>query len=434
VSGSLAQANLFGRGYGAQLSADIGGDTDRFYLSFSDPYFLGTPWALGSTAFSTDIEYEDFQSENSGVDFSLGRALDDAGRTRGYVRYGYAAREVDEEGDVITVDTDQDGIPDTDVSVVNAASLIQREIVAGEETTSLVGIGFRRDTRDDRVLPKRGYQLFAGLDWAGLGGFSQFARLEGRASWYTPMPEWVPDFVPFEDRSSFSFSVRTGYALPFNDVSDWDLGGQEDAACSVLSDELCTLGAIDDDLELPLTERYFLGGLGTYQLRGFKARSAGPRRALLTSAGSFYKPVGFGSRFNAAGDLEFVCIDQEGDNNQGDGDGECNSLDDQDIDDFDDLDETDVIGGNKFLALSGEYRFPISEALGLVGILFLDVGNAFAENESLFDVGLWRYGTGFGALWFSPFGPLQAFVGFPLDKLEVEDAVVFEFSVGGAPL
>ena len=50
------------------------------------------------------------------------------------------------------------------------------------------------------------------------------------------------------------------------------------------------------------------------------------------------------------------------------------------------------------------------------------------------DLSLWRYGTGFGALWFSPFGPLQAFVGFPLDKLEVEDGLVFEFSVGGAPL
>jgi outer membrane protein insertion porin family len=67
-----------------------------------------------------------------------------------------------------------------------------------------------------------------------------------------------------------------------------------------------------------------------------------------------------------------------------------------------------------------------------MGIVFLDMGNAFAENESLFDVGNWRYGSGFGVQWFSPFGPLQAFLGFPLDKLEVEDSPVFEFSVGGA--
>ena len=119
-------------------------------------------------------------------------------------------------------------------------------------------------------------------------------------------------------------------------------------------------------------------------------------------------------------------------NLQGDGDGKCNSLSDSDIDDFDDLDETDVIGGNKFLSISTEYRFPLAEALGLVGVLFFDTGNAFAEDENLWDVDLWRFGTGFGVQWFSPFGPLQAFVGFPLDKLEIEDSPVFEFSVGGA--
>ncbi|HET6303287.1 MAG TPA: BamA/TamA family outer membrane protein, partial [Myxococcota bacterium] len=409
----------------AQLSADIGGDTDRFYLSLSDPYFLGTQWAAGATAFSTDIQYEDFENENSGIDLSLGRALDEEGRTRGFVRYGYAGRKVDESG--YGIDLDGDG--DADVEGVNAASLIQRELEQGEETTSLLGLGFRRDTRDDRVLPKKGYQLFGGVDWAGLGGFSQFARLEGRASWYTPMPEWLPDFVPLKDSSSFSFSLRTGWALPFNEIGDWDLG---DGASGCFNPEWCTLDLIDDDLDLPLTERYFLGGLGTYQLRGFKARSVGPRRAVLWNTsglgtGPFFAPTGVNP-------LTGACANGPDNPFQGNESGKCNSLDDQEIDDFDDIDETDVIGGNVFLALSGEYRFPISEALGLVGILFLDLGNAFAENENPLDVGLWRYGTGFGGLWFSPFGPLQAFVGFPLDKLEVEDALVFEFSVGGAPL
>ena len=90
-----------------------------------------------------------------------------------------------------------------------------------------------------------------------------------------------------------------------------------------------------------------------------------------------------------------------------------------------------MIGGNKFFSGTFEYRFPVSRELGLVGIVFLDFGNAFAEDQSIFDVGDWRYGAGFGALWFSPFGPLQAFVGFPLNKLEVEDSTTFEFSVGG---
>jgi outer membrane protein insertion porin family len=165
----------------------------------------------------------------------------------------------------------------------------------------------------------------------------------------------------------------------------------------------------------------------------------GPRRALLQRTGafglgSFFTPVGSQVAF-VEGDEGFAfdafCDDRPRFGNQGDGDGRCNSLYDEEIDDFDDLDETDVIGGNKFLSGTFEYRFPVSKELGLVGIVFLDFGNAFDETQSFFEVGEWRYGAGFGALWFSPFGPLQAFVGFPLNKLEVEDSTTFEFSVGG---
>ncbi len=70
--------------------------------------------------------------------------------------------------------------------------------------------------------------------------------------------------------------------------------------------------------------------------------------------------------------------------------------------------------------------------LPAAGVLFLDMGNAFAEEDyNLFDVTEWRYGTGAGIQWFSPFGPLALILGFPLDKLSVEDSPVFEFSVGG---
>jgi outer membrane protein insertion porin family len=116
----------------------------------------------------------------------------------------------------------------------------------------------------------------------------------------------------------------------------------------------------------------------------------------------------------------------------GNGNGRCNSLQDTKDNDFDDLDETDVIGGNKFITTSFEYRFPISETIGLQGVIFFDTGNAFAENDdNLFDVTEWRYGTGAGVQWFSPFGPLAVVIGFPLDRLSVEDLPVFEFSVGG---
>ena len=69
--------------------------------------------------------------------------------------------------------------------------------------------------------------------------------------------------------------------MPFNDVDDFDLPDCFGVDCQAFvsqSPEAQPLDEIDDDLELPLTERYFLGGLGTFQLRGYKQRSVGPRR------------------------------------------------------------------------------------------------------------------------------------------------------------
>jgi outer membrane protein insertion porin family len=421
VSAALSQRNLFGRGYAGSVSVDIGGENDRFFISFVDPYFLGSSFSLGTTIFSTNVTYEDFRQEASGVDFRLGHWLDEEHRTRGSVQYSYASRKIERD------------------TGVNAASLIFRELLQGEETTSLVGLSYRKDTRDDVVAPTSGRIVGASVEGAGLGGFSKFVRFEGRWIGFFRPPGWLPRWFPFRDKSSFILGARFGYTVPFNEISDYDLGLPESLSFPS-GGEVQFLKDIDTDLTLPLTERYFLGGIGTYQLRGFKARSVGPRRAILRRGGLFgtgdaFTPVGRGPATEVAtGSTEFICLDDEGSEflYQGNGNGKCNSLYDEDNDDFDDLEETDVIGGSKFFSASIEYRFPISESLGLMGIVFFDLGNAFAENESIFDLGKWRYGTGFGAQWFSPFGPLQAFVGFPIDKLEVEDSPVFEFSVGGA--
>jgi outer membrane protein insertion porin family len=434
-SGSLSQSNLFGRGFGVQLAADValGRDTNRFYLGFSDPYFLGSEWGFGSTIYSTNVEYEDFEELRRGIDLSFGHALNEEKTARGFVGYSFAQREVDQS------------------EFVNAAAVIFREIFTGKVATSLASLSFRNERIDNRLAPKEGFQYGGSVEFAGLGGFSKFLRTEARGNWYLPAPRWFPI------ESTFVLSARGGYALPFNSVTDFD-GPPPGVAVpapliasdgSVIEGELqvLPLDQIDTDLELPLTERYFLGGLGTFQLRGYRARSVGPRRAVLKRSGiigggPFFTPVGreiFVDTTQGNLTINSFCNDTLTTVNgvefafqQGNGDGECNDIDDKDRGDFEDLEETDVVGGNKFLSLSVEYRFPISESLGLIGIVFMDAGGAFAEDQSVLDFNEWRYGTGFGALWFSPFGPLQGFLGFPLNPLEIEDKVVFEFSVGGA--
>ncbi len=87
------------------------------------------------------------------------------------------------------------------------------------------------------------------------------------------------------------------------------------------------------------------------------------------------------------------------------------------------------IGGNKQLIFNTEYIFPIFTQAGIKGVLFFDVGNAFAEGDS-FNIKDLRLATGFGIRWFSPIGPLRFEWGFPLDKTEDESSVVFDFTIG----
>jgi len=229
-----------------------------------------------------------------------------------------------------------------------------------------------------------------------------------------------------------------GYALPFNELSDWDLAVDDTTFCDDPSrcENVGRLDQIDTNLKLPLTERYFLGGIGSYQLRGYRARSLGPRRAILqrtglTGEGDLFHPVGTTVEYDTVNDkLVAVCNDQ-GLFTQGNGNGVCNELNTQNLDDFGDLYETDVVGGNSFISSSFEYRFGISEQVGLQGVVFVDGGNAFYEGQNMFDVTQWRYGYGGGVLWFSPFGPLQLVLGFPVDPEAFEESPVFEFSVGG---
>ena len=99
--------------------------------------------------------------------------------------------------------------------------------------------------------------------------------------------------------------------------------------------------------------------------------------------------------------------------------------------DFEKIGIADVNGENKMCLLKMEMQFPISEEMGLRGIVFFDMGNDFAENESINPADL-RFGVGAGLQWFSTFGPILMQLGFPLDALEDEDGSVFEFSFGGS--
>jgi len=86
------------------------------------------------------------------------------------------------------------------------------------------------------------------------------------------------------------------------------------------------------------------------------------------------------------------------------------------------------IGGDKFIQLNAEYRFPLYKKLGLMGTVFFDAGNVYGANM----VGPFlRPTSGVGLRWFSPMGPLRVEWGYNLSKHPWEKQSAWEFTMGG---
>jgi outer membrane protein assembly factor BamA len=232
-------------------------------------------------------------------------------------------------------------------------------------------------------------------------------------------------------RSSFVAAVRAGWSVPFNTIGDFDTldSLSTDAAVLAVSPQFRRLEDVDDDLTLPLTERYFLGGLGQFQLRGFKARSVGPRRRDLrkiSGTGNVFTPVGIDDTGQCVDNTCQRQVRRKSERTvQPDHRPRRRRLRRPRRDRRDRRRQVHHLELRISLPDLGDDRPP--------GGRFIDMGNAFDEREwNLFDVTEWRYGTGAGVQWFSPFGPLAVVLGFPLDRLSVEDPTVFEFSIGGS--
>ena len=88
----------------------------------------------------------------------------------------------------------------------------------------------------------------------------------------------------------------------------------------------------------------------------------------------------------------------------------------------------DPEGGNKQIIINNDLIFPVLADAKLNGVLFFDYGKGFSQGESFsFDL---RTAAGMEVRWISPFGPLRAAFGRPIDGPSSDKKWVFEFSVG----
>lgn len=244
----IQENNLFGRGQRLVLTADVGSIRRNIVLSFTEPYFMGTPLTVGVDAFNWRLRFDGFDRSGTGMSVNA--------------TYPVTAFGLDEVW----------GLSMEDVRVGLGYRLEQAEIgdigfdstpsIRAEEGTSLISSvtpRLTRNTLNHAFDPTAGSFQDLSVELAGLGGV-EFVKAEFRNRLYRT-------FWSSKRFGDFTYSLGTtiGYGLG-------DSG-------------------VDGD-ELPLFERYFPGGIGS--IRGFEPRTLGPREARRNRFGRvlFTTPVG----------------------------------------------------------------------------------------------------------------------------------------------
>jgi len=207
-----------GAGQKMRLRAELGFERQDFLLSFTEPYFMGKRLAAGTDLYVRTSEYlsDYFNEQRVGGDLRLGKEL--GSFMRGDLVYKLENVDLYDVADDASEDIKAD---------------------AGKTLISSVSFGLTRDTRDSLTFPHSGAVSGITAEFAGLGGDAEFFKIEATGSQYFVPIERFPDHV-----------VRV-------------LGAAGAA------------GPYTGSGEIPLSERFFLGGGDT--IRGFDYRDVGPR-------------------------------------------------------------------------------------------------------------------------------------------------------------
>lgn len=216
---SVQKENFFGYGVSGQLSAELSKKRQLFMLAVNDPYFLDTQWGAGFSVYRSAFNYTDFRRESFGGEVSLGHRFFEYFN----VQLAYLAEQVSI----------------SDFSIV-VPQIFQQE---SSGLTSALSLTLSRDTRDNRLYPRKGMfsNVVQEISGAKLGGQNDFYRINVRNMTYVPI--W----------KSFIFQqlFRIGYIKSLNSKP------------------------------VPLYERYFTGGPNS--LRGFNPNAVGPKLRIPTS-------------------------------------------------------------------------------------------------------------------------------------------------------
>lgn len=311
----LSEDNIFGLGKRIRLSATIGTVTSALNFRWDDPFFLDSNYSMSLALFDTLSTFDDFDEDRLGGEIIFGRR---------FLKYNSASLGYLYEKVKIS-----------DVSPAASSTIQDQE---GTTTTSSISLAVARDVRDNPARPTTGYRVGLNTEVAGgfLGADNEFYKVILNAQYHMILWEDMEVIGMVRGRGGF-------------------------------------VNIYGNTVEVPLQERFFLGGSQSF--RGSKFRELSPR-----------DPV-----------------------------------------------TGDRIGGDKFALFTVEAEFPVlREFIKLSGALFADAANVFAQGEDFeFDM-FYAFGVGVGVV--TPFGPVRVDLAYNPDPTPKNgnESFLIHFNAGRA--
>ena len=220
IMAQIVQQNFLGYGQIMSLKATIGGISQNYELSFTEPFLLDLPLWSQINLWNYRSDSDSYTLATQGAGFTLGYPLWE--KIVGYVGYSYTINRIE------------------NINVLTATDYITAQ--EDKKTASSVTLSLVRNTTDDNMFPTKGTNSSIAVQQVGrpFGGNTEFTKYSAGTTVYYPL-FW--DMV-------FGAKGRIGY-LQNNDASD------------ILNAD----GTIKSS-KIPINERYVLGGIST--LRGFR--------------------------------------------------------------------------------------------------------------------------------------------------------------------
>ncbi|MCI4625730.1 MAG: outer membrane protein assembly factor BamA [Candidatus Magnetoovum sp. WYHC-5] len=306
--------NLFGRNVVLETKGQASESGQKISLSYKEPWFLGEHYP-----FTTTLFFENRREKNT-----------ETGDTKYKIKKYSAVSMVEKQ-----LTENVTGYLSYDFSLVSTYDVHPDVILSREDTGTLaissIVPAFIFDTRNDPFSPTEGFYNGLNMKLASsvLLSETDFLKLSGHINYYKGVTKNL----------TIALSLKSGLAEGWNETR-----------------------------EIPLVERFFLGGSTT--IRGYKKDNLGPKGQ---------------------------------DNNP--------------------------TGGNAFLMGNIELRTKVYGDLGIVN--FLDSGNVWQKIDEIEPTNL-KYTAGMGIRYKTPFGPIRFDYGYKLNKEEGESPDEYHISIGQA--